>query len=658
MEEIFLNPANEALIQQMAQQGTVYITDLVKIPTINIPLCGPLQIPAIVNPQKGSINTNGGGGGGGIPPLLGGKQVVLPPNPTRIVPLPPINKNSFYSLTDLLQLPKETYDMQALKDLGTIMVALQGDTGFEDPMSQKNSILPALFTYIGQFLDHDLTLAPVPNFTNPINFATLVNKRTALFDLDSLFDSPAVYDNQGFLVLTLNVNGVLDVPRTPQGIQIIGDVRNGENQIVLQVHMMFMKFYNNVLKTIKIENPRLTLNEQINLAKQTTRFHWQWLVINDFLKLACVPYFNSLFLVDGEPNFTKIFPDKLGALNGEFAFAAYRWHSLPQELYYPNGVPPLIEHPIFSPNTAILQGFNGFRPLTQDLVLDFGFFWQMQDYNGFQQSHRFGTQVSFPLGNLPNPVIEDDVVNLPQRTLQRQNQCLFASGQNFARSFGITEDNIINNFNFIDPNFLYNCILPIERVIQLQEYFKVNMPLFYYILYEARTIGQGCNLGPLGAMMIGQTLLAQLFSDPDAYVYTNFIPIKGAFGCKNSYKYTFEDFIRYANDQPYPIIPIFTPNIYTNFFKVNQNFATEILVRGNFIPWILKIVSTFTIKDKGKKLRIINNTRNSLSNITINVNNATQTNILEIIELDFQDRIVEIMWDGTGYIPYNNPANQ
>lgn len=658
MEEIYLNPANEALIQQMAQQGTVYITDLVKIPTINIPLCGPLQIPATVNPQKGSINTNGGGGGGGIPPLLGGKQVVLPPNPTRIVPLPPINKNSFYSLTDLLQLPKETYDMQALKDLGTIMVALQGDTGFEDPMSQKNSILPALFTYIGQFLDHDLTLAPVPNFTDPINFATLVNKRTALFDLDSLFDSPAVYDNQGFLVLTLNVNGVLDVPRTPQGIQIIGDVRNGENQIVLQVHMMFMKFYNNVLKTIKIENPRLTLNEQINLAKQTTRFHWQWLVINDFLKLACGPYFNSLFLVDGEPNFTKIFPDKLGALNGEFAFAAYRWHSLPQELYYPNGVPPLIEHPIFSPNTAILQGFNGFRPLTQDLVLDFGFFWQMQDYNGFQQSHRFGTQVSFPLGNLPNPVIDDDVVNLPQRSLQRQNQCLFASGQNFARSFGITEDNIINNFNFIDPNFLYNCILPIERVIQLQEYFKVNMPLFYYILYEARTIGQGCNLGPLGAMMIGQTLLAQLFSDPDAYVYTNFIPIKGAFGCKNSYKYTFEDFIRYANDTPYPIIPIFTPNIYTNFFKVNQNFATEILVRGNFIPWVLKIVCTFTIKDKGKKLRIINNTRNSLSNITINIYNAKQTNILEIIEIDYQDRVIEIMWDGTGYIPYNNPTSQ
>ena len=92
-------------------------------------------------------------------------------------------------------------------------------------------------------------------------------------------------------------------------------------------------------------------------------------------------------------------------------------------------------------------------------------------------------------------------------------------------------------------------------------------------------------------------------------------------------------------------MPIFTPNIYTNFFKVNQNFATEITVQGNFIPWILKIVSTFKIQDKRKRLRIINNTRNLLSNITINIYNAMQTKILEIIELDFKDRIVEIMLD-------------
>ena len=88
-QEIYLNPENEALIQQIGQQGSVYITDYIKAPVIIQPLCGPLQVPDIVNPQKGSINMNGGGNIS----LLGGKQVVLPPNPARIIPPNPINKN-------------------------------------------------------------------------------------------------------------------------------------------------------------------------------------------------------------------------------------------------------------------------------------------------------------------------------------------------------------------------------------------------------------------------------------------------------------------------------------------------------------------------------------------------------------------------------------
>lgn len=67
--------------------------------------------------------------------------------------------------------------------------------------------------------------------------------------------------------------------------------------------------------------------------------------------------------------------------------------------------------------------------------------------------------------------------------------------------------------------------------------------------------------------MVGHTFLAQLFFDPAAYVYTTFFPVKGAFGCKKSYKYTFEDFIRYATDQTYPVKPIFTPNIFTKILQ-------------------------------------------------------------------------------------------
>ena len=94
--EVYLDPANDALVRQIAQHGSVYITDYIKTPVINQPFCGSFLIPGIVNPQKESVNMNGGGN----PVFLGGKQVVLPPNPARIIPPNPTNKNSFYSLTE------------------------------------------------------------------------------------------------------------------------------------------------------------------------------------------------------------------------------------------------------------------------------------------------------------------------------------------------------------------------------------------------------------------------------------------------------------------------------------------------------------------------------------------------------------------------------
>ena len=52
-------------------------------------------------------------------------------------------------------LPERKYDEQKLIDLAKTMIAVQGDIKIA-PLSQKSSSLPALFTYFGQFLDHQL----------------------------------------------------------------------------------------------------------------------------------------------------------------------------------------------------------------------------------------------------------------------------------------------------------------------------------------------------------------------------------------------------------------------------------------------------------------------------------------------------------------------
>ena len=50
-----------------------------------------------------------------------------------------------------------------------------------------NEGVPAGFTYLGQFIDHDLTrnLDPLP--TSSVDPTTLKNFRTAAFDLDSVY---------------------------------------------------------------------------------------------------------------------------------------------------------------------------------------------------------------------------------------------------------------------------------------------------------------------------------------------------------------------------------------------------------------------------------------------------------------------------------------
>lgn len=644
---VTFNPGQNTFVPSLLQDGLNVIRDLTKIPIFNTPnTCNFItECPKPINPFSGDPNLNPNPTF--IKPVIENGMASIIPNIPRTPPPPAVNCHKFYSLSQQLNLPPRSYDIQNLVDLSKTMIAVQGDFKI-NPLSQKSSSLPALFTYLGQFLDHDISLVDVPDFSQPIDVSKLYNQRCALFDLDSVFDAPAVYDSDGYLVLKINSNGVLDVPRTPDGIQIMADIRNGENQIICQVQILFYKFYNRVLRDMKVKNPNRTIAENVAESKNVTRYVWQWIMVHTFLKMACGSYFSSLFLENGEPDFKIITPNKLGALNAEFSFAYYRWHSLPQEAYYANGNAPVDEHPILS--LFINPNFDGFKPLEKPIVIDFGFFWPMSGYNGFQQTHRFGTAVSFPLGNLPDPIVEDAVISLPERSLRRQNQTFFANGQDFAQAFGIAEKQIIRNFKLQDENFTYNCTLPTSRVGELENYFQNNMPLFYYILYEARTIGNGEHLGPLGAKLFGLTALAQLYSDPNAYLYKNWIPIKGEWGCQNTYTYTMEDFIRYATENPYPIVPIFSPNLFTNFFNPEENTATQESVNANFLAWNAKIKCTLGPDDAGKKLLLINDLRNSLSNITIQVYNNTQRKLIETLTMDFEDKYAELIWDGTKYV--------
>src|SRR5260221_6058620 len=108
-----------------------------------------------------------------------------------------------------------------------------------DGTDAEESGIPTLYTYLGQFVDHDLTLDPSSIAQKQKDVDALVDFRTPAFDLDSVYgrgpdDQPYLFDTDGKTFLLgkpLQGNGdkkAADLQRA--GVNdsraLIGDPRN------------------------------------------------------------------------------------------------------------------------------------------------------------------------------------------------------------------------------------------------------------------------------------------------------------------------------------------------------------------------------------------------------------------------------------------------
>src|ERR1700758_1906828 len=86
---------------------------------------------------------------------------------------------------------------QNLATLGKAMVSTRDDP--KDGPDPEESGIPALYTYLGQFVDHDLTFDPSSSLQQQDDPDGLVDFRTPRFDLDNVYgrgpdDQPYMYD--------------------------------------------------------------------------------------------------------------------------------------------------------------------------------------------------------------------------------------------------------------------------------------------------------------------------------------------------------------------------------------------------------------------------------------------------------------------------------
>ena len=154
--------------------------------------------------------------------------------------------------------------------------------------------IPAAYTFFGQFIDHDVTLDTQSELNRLGQEPTeLGNLRTPLLDLDCVYGfgpeaSPHLYDpsRRGALAEGTEENAD-DLARSDAGVALIGDPRNDENIFVAQMQLLWIRFHNSyLLANLGIGS---TPGQRFERVQRVVRYHYQWIVLEDFLRRLCDP---------------------------------------------------------------------------------------------------------------------------------------------------------------------------------------------------------------------------------------------------------------------------------------------------------------------------------------------------------------------------------
>jgi hypothetical protein len=361
--------------------------------------------------------------------------------------------------------------------------------------SENNVNMDSIYTYFGQFIDHDLTRDTSPQPTAPVDPTTLVNGRTFKFDLDSVYgggpgQSPQLYesDKLHFKVQNPNPNGVVDLPRNADGSAILVEPRNDENEIISQIHTAFLLMHNKLVDSgLSFQN-----------AQAVTIQRYQEVVLGEVL-----PHFVTAKVVTGELNNTLKRHYKPGNPNRpmtpvEFSVAAYRFgHSMVRRAYELTNTTGKIQ--VFS---TTLPDLRGGRELPAGRQIDWGNFIEEltrpENVAHVNISRKIDPLISSSLFVLPIPGAEAQGSNvLAFRNMTRADFYGMASGQDVAKAMGIPP---------IDA----------DAIIDNLPAFGQATPLWYYILAESSRATNGKFLGPVGGRIVADVFVRLMQIDKDS----------------------------------------------------------------------------------------------------------------------------------------------
>ena len=356
----------------------------------------------------------------------------------------------------------------------------ENDAANENP----NPLLTSGFTFVGQFVDHDITFDTTSLSEQESDPDATTNFRTPRYDLDAIYGrgpntDPQFYDpsdRDKFLIKERPYNQikglvttpatsqdivydvkpdvVWDVPRDSNGEAIIADPRNDQTLIVLQLHVAMQMFHNKIVDLMRKNGiPRAAVFES---ARRLARWHYQWIVTHEFLPaivgqtmsdsvykevLTGVPIIKIKYYKPTNPLGRPFIPV-------EFAVAAYRFgHSITRPRYTVRDVFDANDKLLGAVSSVPLfedqhndNNLNGHRELPARLKIQWSKFFNSGTTRTARPVRQFDASLANPLFKMPKTALPETVNTLgllSQRNLRRGRKMGLPSGQQVARLMGV-----------------------------------------------------------------------------------------------------------------------------------------------------------------------------------------------------------------------------
>jgi hypothetical protein len=354
--------------------------------------------------------------------------------------------------------------------------------------------------------------------------------------------------------------------RNVAGRAIIGDPRNDENSIVVQLQSVFIRFHNHMInRALQGQGTTaLTGRDAFEWARMRVQHHYQRLLLDDYLPRIVDPNSESVqhifaALSAGHRPQLRLFDSARPAyMPLEFSAAAYRFgHSMIRPGYRLATEPAGGETKLFAIFSGSAGGLRGFQPLAADRGIDWRLFFDAElpagtplssaaaDANNAkgngrtQFAYKIDTMLVDPIGHLP-PAVASNPSNLAERNLRRGRDFKLPSGQTVAKALHLTPLDEAKLSVRVGDDFTERKVLS-----EIASEFGGNAPLWFYILAEAEQAvveafkanpevdpqTLGTRLTGVGAAIVVETFVGLMLADENSVLCAHngrFTSINGA----------------------------------------------------------------------------------------------------------------------------------